>query len=290
VAAPSKAQELLHAYEKGKEAAESLRQRIDSYLDVRGRQFSKAYHPVLEGRLNALLGNENSSPELMAQQEWLSYLRELRQAEQDLLTETPVQLAEVFEAANIIGVRPQFDQYLRLEVETTCLRAGIHAALLIVRELDATLRATGRPMVDLASEGDAGQLSGLQSAYAMARKASTVTRTAVAEYLERRLVPLEERFLDVLRRQLSAIEESPPHQPVLVAEADLKVFRNQVHDMPDRVRAELQEQLQEWYVLADEGGFRSTLDDIVEERLLKTVASLEAEGDRLFETAKRKSS
>lgn len=58
-----------------------------------------------------------------------------------------------------------------------------------------------------------------------------------------------------------------------------------MHDLPNKVRAELQVQLEESYLLADEGGFRSGLDDVVEERLMKTVASLEVKGDRLFHTA-----
>src|SRR6266498_2630452 len=104
---PSNTQDLLQAYEKGKEASQALMQRIDAYLATRGGQFLKAFLPALEGRLHGLLTQESTAPELMAQQAWLEFLREIAQTEGELLTETPARLSDVFEAAKAIGIRPQ---------------------------------------------------------------------------------------------------------------------------------------------------------------------------------------
>jgi hypothetical protein len=119
----------------------------------------------------------------------------------------------------------------------------------------------------------------------MAREARIAAHTAFAEYLDQRLIALEERYLDVFRQQLATARRSTSHPPSLVAQADLNAFRNEVHDLPTMLRAELRQQLAEWYMIAEQGGIQSTVDDLVEGRLTQAVASLETEGDRLFYAA-----
>jgi len=278
--ARTKVGDIQNAFEMGRAASQSLRERIDQYLCVRGEQFQAAYLPVLRGELATL--QSSNRPELQAQTAWRAFLHEVYAAERLLLTEVPEKLSDVFSAVDAIGIREQFDAYVRLRVEETCQLSAVHGAVLVVDQLDLCLKAQGQPPLSIPSTGDAGELEGLQTAFAMARAAATTARTAFAEFLERRLTPIEESYLDVLRQQFASAAKSTTHPPTLVAKADLTVFQNQVHSIPSKIRKELLERLADWYQLADQGGFRADIDDLVEERIVKCVAALEAEGDRLF--------
>lgn len=282
---PPDARKLLDAQARGRELGDQMHKALDAYLGVRGRQIREDFLPILQQRLPVLLGRETRTPERVAQAEWLTYVGELEGVQEVLRKEVPSKMSDLFASADLVGVRPELDEYLTQEIEATVRRAGGEAALVIVRELEAIRSAHGLPLLNLPSEGDVGELKGLQTAYVMVRQLRSGIRQLVSTHLEERMIPLQERYLDAFRQRLRTIHDSPPYPAPEVAEVERKIFLDNIDKIPAELWEDFHSDLDESFVLADLGGFRAMLDEMIEARIKQLMKTLRTEGDSMFAAA-----
>ncbi len=100
-------------------------------------------------------------------------------------------------------------------------------------------------------------------AYEAGKRGGEAILHAVDEYIQFRLSEIATSYLVVFGDRLKTIADEKDHEPKEVAKVELKIFIEQLLNLPEKLRAEYRERLPKWYALAKEVGFSDSVDEYI---------------------------